>query len=123
MKRLNVSVLRVMAFVFVMVGFSACTPEPGDMDQTLLYGTWQKGTEYYKYLSNGTGTTWDTADDVTEDEAQPFTWTLVTDRLTQVHIMEGGGKVPKVYTVVTLTSSLLVYEDDYGKRHSFTKVN
>ena len=91
-------------------------------DKTLLYGKWQSGTLFYKYLNDGSGATWDTKDDVTEAEAQKFTWTLVQSELTQNHIMEIGGTVPKVYTVTELTDSTLVYNDDFGKNFSFVKV-
>jgi hypothetical protein len=91
-------------------------------DETLLYGKWQSNTMFYKYISDGTGTTWDTADDVTEAEAQKFTWTLVASELTHIHIMEIGGNVPKSYTVTELTDSTLIYNDDFGKTFSFKKV-
>ena len=94
-----------------------------NFDKELLIGKWQQGSLYERYHANGTGSTWDTADDVNEDEAQPFTWNLVEDELTQIHIMEMGGKIPKVYTITALTSSKLNYHDDYGKSYSFTKLN
>ncbi|HOF15511.1 MAG TPA: hypothetical protein PLF32_02615 [Bacteroidales bacterium] len=93
-----------------------------NFDKELLIGKWQQGSLYERYHANGTGSTWDTADDVNEDEAQPFTWNLVEDELTQIHIMEMGGKIPKVYTITALTSSKLNYRDDYGKSYSFTKI-
>ena len=106
-------------------------------DVNLLYGTWQNGTEYYRYddhswdytAANGettqaNGVTWDEADDVQESEGQPFQWTLDMESLTQIHIMEmtGEGTVPKVYTVLELTKSNMVYEDIYGREYSFVKV-
>jgi len=91
-------------------------------DETLLYGKWQSNTLFYKYLSDGTGATWDTGDDVTEEEAQEFTWTLVESELTHIHVMVLGGSVPKVYSVTELTDSTLIYEDDFGKIFSFDKV-
>ena len=94
-----------------------------DFDESLLYGKWKQGTLFEKYLSDGTGWTWDTSDDVTEDDAQPFEWTLDKDDLTQIHIMETGGKVPKVYKVTELTSTTFKYKDDYGKNYSFAREN
>ena len=91
-------------------------------DDTLLIGKWQSGTLFYKYLDDGTGGTWDTADDVTEEEAQAYTWTLVNAELTHIHILEIGGTVPKVYTVTELTAASLKYHDDFGVNFSFTKV-
>ena len=91
-------------------------------DETLLYGKWQSGTLYYKYFSDGTGKTWDTADDVLESEAQSLTWTLVKSELTHIHILEMGTTVPKFYTVTELTSATLKYKDSFNVSYSFTKV-
>jgi hypothetical protein len=92
-------------------------------DKDLLPGKWQQGTVFERYNSDGTGKTWDTADDVTEDEAQPFTWTLTDDNLTQVHLMEMGGKIPKSFTITKLSSTTLTYHDDYKVSYTFTKVD
>jgi hypothetical protein len=100
----------------------SCEPEQQSFDESLLVGKWQSGTLYYKYLADGTGGTWDTADNVTEAEAQAFTWTLVKSELTHIHVLESGGSVPKVYTVTELTSTTLKYHDDFGVNWSFTKV-
>jgi hypothetical protein len=101
---------------------ASCEKEKEFFDESLLIGKWQSGTLYYKYLDDGSGATWDEADDVTEDEAQLFTWTLVESELTHIHILEMGGTVPKVYTVTELTATSLKYKDDFGKSFSFTKV-
>lgn len=90
-------------------------------DKTLLSGYWVSGTVHEFYNADGTGYTWDTADDVTEEEAQPFTWTLENATLTQIHQMEMGGNVPKTYTVTKLNASTLEYHDDYGKYYIFIK--
>jgi hypothetical protein len=111
----------------LMIAFLAVSCEPlaedVSFDSTLLTGKWQSGTLYYKYLSNGSGATWDTADDVTEAEAQAFTWTLVKAELTHIHVLESGGTVPKVYTVTELTAASLKYHDDFGGSFTFTKVS
>ncbi len=109
---------------YMVITFLAVSCEPIDksFDEALLVGKWQSGTLYYKYLADGTGGTWDTSDDVTEAEAQLFTWTLVKSELTHIHILETGGSVPKVYTVTELTDTSLKYHDDFGTSFSFTKV-
>jgi hypothetical protein len=109
----------------IVISFLAvsCEPTEQSFDETLLIGKWQSGTLYYKYLADGTGGTWDTADDVTEAEAQAFTWTLVKSELTHIHVLETGGSVPKVYTVTELTSTSLKYKDDFGVSFSFTKIS
>ena len=100
----------------------SCETEPVSFDESLLYGKWRSGTLFYKYLADGTGGTWDTSDDVTEEEAQAFTWTLINADLTQNHILEIGGTVPKAYTVTELTATTLKYHDDFDT-YSFTRVN
>ena len=92
-------------------------------DEILLVGKWKSGTLYYRYFANGNGYTWDVGDDVKEEEAQDFTWTLEKSVFTHIHILEIGGTVPKVYTVTELTETSLKYKDDFGKTFSFTKVN
>lgn len=116
--------LLYLTLITVITMFAvSCEPEEEvSFDQSLLIGKWKSGTLFYKYLADGTGGTWDTADDVTEAEAQSFTWTLVKSELTHVHIMEIGGSVPKVYTVTELTATSLKYHDDFGVNFSFTKV-
>jgi len=110
-----------MLTVVTLIAVS-CTKEDTTFDQTLLTGKWQSGTLFYKYFADGTGGTWDTSDNVTEAEAQAFTWTLVKDLLTQIHVLEIGGSVPKIYTVTELTSTSLKYHDAFGVSFSFTKV-
>ena len=120
-KLLLISILTVSAIIFSM---SSCAPDPEvELDQTLLYGKWQENNSrnFEVYKADGTGYTWDEADDVTEAEAQPFTWTLEESILTHIHIMEMGANIPKVYTVTKLTATELAYEDDFGKVHTLCK--
>lgn len=115
--------LRYLTMCAVVTLFTvSCTKLDTNFDQSLLTGKWQSGTLFYKYAADGTGGTWDTSDNVTEAEAQPFTWTLVSNLLTQIHTVQIGGSVPKVYTVTELTSTTLKYHDDFGVNYSFTKV-
>jgi hypothetical protein len=117
-------IVSFLVFCFVSaVLMVSCDPlVEQSFDETLLYGKWQSNTMFYKYLSDGTGATWDTSEDVTEAEAQKFTWTLVQSELTHIHIMEIGGNVPKSYTVTELTDSTLIYHDEFDKNFSFKKV-
>jgi hypothetical protein len=114
-------IVYLMVFFSFSLLFNSCEEEESSFQESFLVGKWVSGTVYYKYASNYTGTTWDTSDDVTEEEAQAFTWTLVKSELTHIHIMEVGGNVPKVYTVTELTATSLKYKDDFGKIYSFTK--
>ncbi len=114
-------IISLVAVALTALLFVSCE-EFEQYDETLLIGKWESGTLYYRYFVDGTGYTWDEGDDVMEEEAQDFTWSLVQSELTHNHILEIGGTVPKLYTVLELTSSSLVYEDDFGKRFSFTRV-
>ncbi|MEA3448521.1 MAG: lipocalin family protein [Bacteroidota bacterium] len=115
----GVAMLSIIGLSF----FVSCEPdEPTSFDESLLYGKWVEGTVYERYKSDGTGYTWDTSDDVSEEEAQDFTWTLDEDQLVQIHIMEIGGNIPKTYTVTELNETNLTYKDDYGTTHNYTKV-
>lgn len=113
----------LLSFAMIAVLSTSCTEDETltNFDETLIIGKWKSGTLYERYDSDNWGATWDTADDVTEEEGQEFTWTITVDQLEQIHIIENGGNVPKVYTITELTSSSLKYEDDYGVAKSFTK--
>lgn len=102
---------------------ASCKDEPANFDENLLIGRWVEGTEYYRYDNGHTGATWDTGEDVSEDEALPFTWSLSGERLIHYHTMEGGQVVPQTYTLTELSSGALTYHDNVGKEHRFTKVN
>ena len=112
----------ISMFMVVSILAVSCETQETFSDDALLIGKWQSGTLFYKYLDDGSGGTWDTADNVLEEEAQEFTWTLVNAELTHIHILEIGGTVPKVYTVTELTATSLNYHDDFGVNWAFTKV-
>lgn len=123
MKHLK-SILSATVFSLIALILSSCGQTEIEYDKTLLTGKWQCTTLFEVYNANGTGHTWDEADDITEAEAQKFTWTLTGDDLTQIHIMEMGGSVPKTYIVTNLTSTTLSYKDELsGKERTFKKVN
>lgn len=107
--------------ISISLFFNSCKKEEESFDESLLVGRWVSGTLHEKYFADHTGATWDTSDDVQESEAQEFTWSLDKSDLTQIHIMEIGGNVPKYYTVTELTSTTLKYKDDFGVSYTFTK--
>ncbi len=107
---------------------TSCVNTEPDFDANLLVGYWTGNgsratdTEHWRYDSNGSGVTWDEADDVYESEAQAFTWTLEGDQLTQIHQFESSGAVvPKAYTVTALSATTLEYKDNYSQTFSFRK--
>ena len=124
MKNLKLISLAIIVVTAIIVSMSSCAPDTDiEFEKTLLHGKWQETNtrNFEVYNADGTGYTWDEADDVTEDEAQPFTWTLEGDTLTHIHIMEMSANIPKIYTVTKLTATELAYEDDFGTIHTFNK--
>jgi len=111
-----------IGFFCVLILLYSCE-ENANFDKSLLYGKWQQKTEFEKYMLDGTGYMWNEAEGVFENEAQKFEWTLENADLTQIHLMENGGKVPKLYKVTELTSTSFKYKDDYGVSHSFQRVD
>ncbi len=115
-------IFSIILFFALTILFAGCDFfGKNTIDATLLPGYWQQGTVHEYYNADGSGYTWDTADDVTEEEAQPFNWTLTGATLVQSHQMEMGGVVPKTYTVEKLTATTLSYHDDYGRTYTFTR--
>lgn len=115
----------VLLLIVVTALLSAC--KKSEIDEAQLPGTWQTGTEMWKFLANGLGHTWDPADDVTEDEAQDFSWEVTDNKdekiLTITHYTEVGAVIPKTYTIVTLTSTTLELKDEVsGKTTTYTRV-
>ncbi len=117
------NLFKILLIIFMIITVLVSCETDEMFDEVLLTGKWKSGTLYYRYFSDGTGYTWDEADDINENEAQNFTWTLVRSTLTHIHILEIGGTVPKIYTVTELTETNLKYKDDFGKSYSFVKVN
>ena len=113
-------VLFFLVILVVAVSFPSCVDEEV-FDESMLIGKWKSGTEYWVYKRDYSGYTWVGKDDITEDEADPFTWQLVKTELQQFHIYIGGS-IPKFYTVTELTATTLKYKND-SRSYSFTKVN
>ncbi len=90
-------------------------------DASLLVGEWVRGTEHEVYLADGTGRMWDTGEDVSDAEAQRFSWTLDSNLLTLICHLELGGVVPKRYVVTFADDENLSYNDPYGKAYLWDK--
>lgn len=90
-----------------------------------IEGLWQKiGTqEFWRYRVDGTGVTWDESEDVSEEESNlTYEWTINGDELTHVfHGSLGNQAVPKVYTVTSISSSQMEWEDIYGQTYVLVK--
>lgn len=116
--------LYLLMGVLLMLGVSSCSGfgNEDNFDATLLYGRWQEGSVFERYDETGMGATWDASDDIEEEEAQLFKWSLEGSTLVHEHIGTFV-TVPKVYTVTMLNSNNLTYHDDFGKTHYFSKVD
>lgn len=117
-KILHISLLLVLTIL--LAGCDSFFSKP-KFDATLLAGHWFSGTVHEYFNANGTGYTWDTADDVTEEEAQAFNWTLNNATLILNHKIEMGGVVPKTYTLKKLSATTLSYYDSYGVTYTFIR--
>lgn len=109
----------LLPFLFILITLCGCN-KIQNYSEADLVGRWQCGNLWERYVSGGSGFTWDTSDDVDESEAQTFTWKLEGDKLTQYHQMDMGGVVPKQYTITELSGTTLKYEAN-GKSYTFTK--
>ncbi len=94
-----------------------------EFDTDLLSGLWKEDEVYYRYNDDGTGVTWDLADDVTEDEGTKMNWTLNHNLFTHYYIMEIGGIVPKMFNMKVLELDIMEYDDGYGVNHKLSKVD
>lgn len=106
-------------------------------DETDLLGLWQEdGTNKFVRFTtekNDTGEylygrQWNESDGVVESDLTPygngwFEWKLVNNRLTKICLIDGGGaNIPNVYIMNRLTETRLLYNDEYRKHHSFSKI-
>lgn len=116
------------ACVCMALSFSACSLMDQDFDETLIIGTWTvdgNSTDHWRFDAGGTGASWDEADDVTEEEAQAFSWSISGSELTIVHQigMTGQDAIPKSYKLTELTATHMTFKDTTtGKSISLTKI-
>lgn len=131
-------ILSVLALVAIaMTSCFGPSNEAPTFKEADLLGLWQEEnteafvrftserdeTGEYKY-----GREWDEGDNVFEGDLTPygngwFKYKLVQTDLTEIHLMDNGGAdIPKVYTVITLTDEVLVYEDEFKRSHRLNKV-
>lgn len=92
-------------------------------DTDLIIGLWQSGTVFYRFNEDGSGRTWDIADDVTELEGSKLTWEVNKTRFIHYHQMEvNNAIIPKAYNINNLDLMNLEIEDDYDVKTTFIKV-
>lgn len=116
---------KAILVITLALALSSCVPiEEKHFDVKLLFGEWVEGTVHDKYYEDGNGYSWDTSDDISEEEASPFEWRLSYDTLQLNHLLWNGAIVPKVYIVTTLDSIQLdYYEFNTGVTHHYNKAS
>lgn len=114
-----------LIILIVMTLVVSCSGKVTEIDPSLLPGKWVSGTEYWRYDSDGTGSTWDVGDDVSEEEGQPFKWEFdeSDNSLTQIHWMEmtGDWTIPQMFTITVLNDSVLSYKHRSGTVYTFAR--
>lgn len=123
---------RILSFCLLLVAAVAlvgCTEKPElVINEADLVGKWQatdRTTEFWRYNADGTGVTWDEADDVHEDDTVGvlhFSWTTVQSHLELDYAGEMGQHAYENYTVTRQTQDSLVWKDLYGDYRTFVKI-
>ena len=113
----SILALLIAAFI-VTLGMVSCKKENPESSKTyseLIVGRWRTsdGGHCEVYYSDGTGHMWDPADDVLEDEADTFDWTIEGSQMTQiVHFHESSAVVPQYCNILTLDESTFKYNNE-----------
>lgn len=126
----RISLLLIVSFFVTLMTFSSCSKKDKEEDNTtsqsyseLIVGRWMTsdGGHFEVYNADGTGKMWDPADDVQEDEADTFEWSIDSNnKLTQiVHFQSGAGVVPQYCNIITLNETTLKYNNE-GWRAEYT---
>ena len=84
-------------------------------NKEMLVGLWQKeGHVFYRFDADGTGHTWDTDDDLSEEEATPFSWEAYDNAIMMTHKLRIRGIVPRYYELDRLNAFDLRFHDTYS---------
>lgn len=121
-------ILLIVAVVIVTLGMVSCKKkeEHKKTYYELVVGRWRThdGGHYEVYYAGGTGKMWDPADDVQEDEADTFDWSIDENNKTMtqiIHFQGGQGNVPQYCNIITLDESTFTYNNE-GWRAAITLV-
>lgn len=104
------------------------TKTTGERSFSVLVGRWrtEDNGHYEVYNADGTGHMWDPSEDVQEDEADNFDWSVdENNKLTQiVHFQGGQGDVPQYCNILILTETTLKYNNEgWRAEYTLTRVN
>ena len=127
------SIILITALIVTLLTVS-CSKKKDDSTSNqktyseLIVGRWKTadGGHYEVYNANGTGHMWDPADDVQEDEADQFDWSIdENNHLTQlIHFQGGQGDVPQYCNILILNETTFKYNNTgWRAEYTLTKVN
>lgn len=92
-------------------------------NKEMLIGLWHRnGHVFYRFDEDGTGHTWDTDDDLSEEEASHFEWEAYDEALMISHKLRLHGIVPRYYELDVLNGFDLRFHDNYSN-YVLEKVN
>ena len=118
MKKISLITIMLVA-LFAM---TSCSKDDSESNQELIVGRWKSvSANYYEvYNSDGTGKMWNEDDDVTEDEADTFTWQFEDNdnsKFTQIiNFHSGSASLPQMCNILVLTESSFSYNNDGWRR-------
>jgi len=106
---------------------TSCDKKNTEVNQDLIVGKWQStSARYFEiYYADGTGKMWNEDDDVSEAEADIFTWKFESGdktKFTQViEFHSGAASIPQMCNVVVLNESSFTYNNDGWRRTEYLK--
>ena len=121
-------VIRIM--VVVMLLFAGCRHDDGlEVSAEQVYGVWQKaGTqEYWSYREDGTGYTWDVADDIMHEGdsgSVAYNWSITGGNRLR-HQLVGtniGNMVVRTHTITSISDEKMVREEEIAT-YTLKKIN
>ena len=119
--------LLVLSLVALLAASCGGQEEALNVSADQLLGKWQRtnSQEYWRYITDSTGVTWDESEDVSEEESNlTFRWEVNGARLMHVFTGEMANQaVPKVYTITEISSTSMKWKDDYSMEYQFNKVD
>ena len=123
----SILILLVAAFIVTLFTVS-CSKKNDNPEKTyseLIVGRWKTVDEgyYEEYKSDGTAKFWAPVDDIPEEDAKPFTWSIDSNnKLTQLHPMEvGTGTIPQYCNILILNETTFKYNNE-GWRETYNLI-
>ena len=121
------SILILLVAAFIVTLFTVSCSKKKDEDNSksyseLIVGRWKTADEgyYEEYKSDGTAKYWVPAEDIPEEDAKPFTWSIDSNnKLTQIHPMEVGPAVPQYCNILILNETTFKYNNDGWRREYY----